>query len=720
MRRSSFAALLAIALVSVTILGQAVPAGAAKPAGPKLTAAELAFADAVGTGTYAYGIDQTYAYDYGELAMPLGEAWRGAGSDPAHAYAKYLVNEMETIGLQDVSKEGFPVHAYNYGGASVQVVAPDAGDVWLAAGHGGIPGTAESPYSNHHDGSITAPIVYVGLGTRFDYAGKEVAGKLVLIDVSEEEMFWLQYPLYEAELHGAIGAVVTWIEYADVPGSVATHDSESRPNIPALSISHQDAATLRDLIQTSTEPVQVRIWEDAQVDLDGTGYNIYGYIPGTTHPDELIVIGDHYDKWWYGAADNGCGVSRLLGIAKAMVDSGYRPERTIVFLATDAEEYGWQDAEFDWGLGAWWAIMVQHPDWAGRARGYFNLELGCDAGATSVSAYGNPETAMFRQGLLPLFDAWFSSHAPFSSYYYPASAETDSFPTDWSDIFSFGIAGIPTMTVSSSRSLQYSGYSYHTQMDTTEWVTAESLAMSIISNGIAAMELDRAILAPYQFTGRANDLRQHLNLDVINKAGVDKSGLIAALDAYTRVSSKLDRQIASAKNVADADLVNAVLMQAAQVLGSQLTWVGGYTESMYQSSHYQDDAWYFQVGIQALKAGNIDKALMWLSWVYGMYTGRLVSYENYQYMQLDRWNIDAFKQFWARGRIASIVDIWHAYDSLLQKKGAGITDYSDEIASLSVSYLEVVGHLQSALNSMAQTMEDATVILNEASALMGS
>ncbi len=719
MRRSSFAVLLAFALVSVVILGQAVPVAAAKPGVSKLTPAELAFASAVGTGTYAYGIDRTYAYDYGEIAMPLGEAWRGAGSGPAHEYARYLAKEMTRIGLSDVAKEDFPVHAYNYGGASVQIVAPQVGDVWLAAGHGGIPGTTKSPYRSP-DGSITAEIVYVGLGTRFDYLGKDVTGKLVLIDVSEEEMFWLQYPLYEAELHGAIGAVVTWIEYADVEGSVATHDSEARPNIPAVSISHKDAATLRDLILTSNEPVKVRVWCDAEVDLNGFGYNVYGYLPGSTHPDEYMIIGDHYDKWWYGASDNGCGVARLLGIAKAMVDSGYRPERTFVFLATDAEEYGWQDAEFDWGLGAWWAIFVQHPDWAGRTRGYFNLEGGCDAGATSISAYGNPETATFRQGLLPLFDEWFGSHAPWSAYYYPAKVQTDSFPTTWADIFSFGAAGVPVMDISSSRSLQYSGYSYHTQMDTMEWVSGESLAMSIISNGFAAMELDRAFLVPYSFEGRADDLQQHLNTDAINKASVDTRELFAALSAYSRASNDLARRMASAKGLAGADLVNAKLMQAAQVLGSRLTWVGGYTESMYESQHYQDDAWFLWVGIQSLRAGNIDKALTWLSWVYGMYTGRLVSYENYRYLQLDRWNVDAFKQFWARGRIASIVDIWHEYDSLLQKKGAGISDYTDEIASLSASYEVVVGHLQDALNSMAQTMEDATVLLNDAGTLLGS
>ncbi|NIQ75408.1 MAG: hypothetical protein GWN80_07820, partial [Gammaproteobacteria bacterium] len=93
--------------------------------------------------------------------------------------------------------------------------------MWLAAGHSGVPGTTKSPYADR-DGSITAEIVYVGLGTKDDYVGKDVEGKLVLVDVSEEDMYWLQYPHYEAELHGAIGMVVQWIEYQLIEDSVVT------------------------------------------------------------------------------------------------------------------------------------------------------------------------------------------------------------------------------------------------------------------------------------------------------------------------------------------------------------------------------------------------------------------------------------------------------------------------------------------------------------------
>ncbi len=679
-----------------------------------LTPEEISFAQAVGTGEYAYGIDWTYSYEYGEFEFPTGSglmAWRGVGSDPAHEYADYLVQEMQNIGLTDVVKEGFPAHAYNYGGASVQIVSPVEGDVWLAAGHGGLPGTGP-------DG-ITADIVYVGLGTKYDYEGKDVVGKLVLIDVSEEEMFWLQYPLMEAEVHGALGAVVTWVEYQMLPNAVVTHDSEARTAIPCVDISKENAAVLKEMIANGETP-KVKMWCDATIDYSGTGFNVVGYLPSAkygTPEDRFILVADHYDKWWYGSSDNGAGVARLLGMAKALVDSNYHPDRTIIFLATDAEEYGWTDTEFDWALGAWWEISTIHPEWAGKTYGSFALEGGGTIGATSVNAYGNPETLEWRKSLLPKFNDWFTKTAPWSKYYFHATVDTLSFASTWADEFSFCAAGIPIMSIDSTRS-DYAGYDYHTNLDTMAGISDESLAMSIIANGIAIIELDRAKVAPYSFQDRASDLRSTLNIRLLGAAGVNAKPLMSALAKFAAVGGVVYSQ-ALASNSENADTVNDLLLQAAKLVLNDMTTVGGYTVSMYPHQHYLDDSWYFREGIKQLTVRDIDGALMWLSWVYGMYTGRLVSPECYQYLVIDRWdNPLRTDLFWATGRLAYVEDFYSVYQSLVDKKAAGITDYSDEIAQLTVHYQSVENHLQESLDAMTATLNEATATLAEASAAM--
>jgi|GEM_PF-1236230 len=703
-----------VALMSVACLPLARMASAA-PA-PLLTPQEKAFASAVGTGEYAYGIDWTYSYSYGEVEFPAGsglQAWRPVGSTSQDLYANYLLKEMKDIGLQDVKKESFPAQGFDYGGASVQIVSPYEGDVWLAASHAGLPGTPP--------GGITADLVYVGLGTKYDYQGKDVAGKLVLIDVSEEEMFWLQYPLMEAEVHGAVGAVVTWVEYQLLPNSVVTHDSESRYAIPALDISKENAAVLKDMIAGGITP-KVKIWADVKMNFHDTGYNIVGYIPGVnygTPADRFVIVADHYDKWWYGADDNGAGVARLLGMAKALVDSHYTPSRTIVFLATSAEEFGWADTEFDWALGAWWEIFVIHPEWAGRSLGMFQLEGGGIVGSTSVSAFGTPETLEWRKSLLPKFNEWFSKTAPWSKYYFKASVETDSFATTWADGFSFCAAGVPMMSVDSTRS-DYAGYDYHTQKDAMYGESAESLAMSIIANGIAVIELDKAKFIPFSFQDRASDLGAAIDTKLIEAAGVDTEPILDALAKFKAsggdVWSLMAKSSPSPKNLAK---VNNLMLQAAQRVLYDMTAVGEYTESMYPHIVYMDDAWFFREGVGLLDKGDIDGALMWLSWANGMYTGRMVSPEVYQYLVIDRWDDPSrMDLFWATGRLGYVEDYYSVYQSLVDKQAAGITDYSAEIAELMVHYHSIVNHLQESLDAMVGSLDSATGMLLEAESLM--
>lgn len=66
--------------------------------------------------------------------------------------------------------------------------------------------------------------------------------------------------------------------------------------------------------------------------------NIIAEIPGTTHPDEIIVIGAHYDAEVNtpGADDNASGVAVMLELARRFADN--RQPRTIRFIAFANEE----------------------------------------------------------------------------------------------------------------------------------------------------------------------------------------------------------------------------------------------------------------------------------------------------------------------------------------------------------------------------------------------
>ncbi|NNK88091.1 MAG: M28 family peptidase [Flavobacteriaceae bacterium] len=85
--------------------------------------------------------------------------------------------------------------------------------------------------------------------------------------------------------------------------------------------------------------------------------NVYAFIEGEEHPDEVVVISAHYDhegidksgRIYYGADDDASGTVALMEMAQAFKmakEDGNGPGRSILFLHTTAEEIGLQGSRF--------------------------------------------------------------------------------------------------------------------------------------------------------------------------------------------------------------------------------------------------------------------------------------------------------------------------------------------------------------------------------------
>lgn len=97
--------------------------------------------------------------------------------------------------------------------------------------------------------------------------------------------------------------------------------------------------------------------------------NVIATKPGTTYPDEYVVIGGHYDTYSYsglapGADDDASGVCGVMEVARVMATRDF--DRTIIFCAFSGEEYGL------YGSGA-------YASWAANQGmnilGYFNIDM---------------------------------------------------------------------------------------------------------------------------------------------------------------------------------------------------------------------------------------------------------------------------------------------------------------------------------------------------------
>jgi len=72
-------------------------------------------------------------------------------------------------------------------------------------------------------------------------------------------------------------------------------------------------------------------------------YDVIATIPGAVAPNEWIVRGNHRDGWVFGAADPLSGHVAMLSEGKAigaLLKTGWRPQRTLVYASWDGEEPG--------------------------------------------------------------------------------------------------------------------------------------------------------------------------------------------------------------------------------------------------------------------------------------------------------------------------------------------------------------------------------------------
>jgi len=145
------------------------------------------------------------------------------------------------------------------------------------------------------------------------------------------------------------------------------------PHIPSLPLSFQDAEPivaalngygtagrnvnrtgwtggLNVTYSTGPNPNAVLSFENVMEDKYTSIWDAVGIINGT-HQDEVIVIGNHRDAWIIGgAADPNSGSAVMIELSKAfgaLLETGWKPRRTIVLASWDMEEVGFPWSE-DW------------------------------------------------------------------------------------------------------------------------------------------------------------------------------------------------------------------------------------------------------------------------------------------------------------------------------------------------------------------------------------
>ena len=254
------------------------------------------------------------------------------------------------------------------------------------------------------DGDVTANLVFVNYGLPEDYEtlakyGIDVKGKIVIAKYGRS---WRGIKPKVAQEHGAIGCLIysdpgddgygagdaypvgafkndqtvqrgSIMDMVIYPGDPTTpngasvegaervdhNDAKNLLKIPVLPISYGDATPL---LKDMAGPVAPREWvgglpltyhigpSASMVHLKlafdwkiRPGLNVIATIKGSEYPDQWVIRGNHHDGWVNGAADPISGMAAELEEAIAiggLLKQGWKPKRTLVYCAWDAEEPG--------------------------------------------------------------------------------------------------------------------------------------------------------------------------------------------------------------------------------------------------------------------------------------------------------------------------------------------------------------------------------------------
>lgn len=660
-------------------------------------------------------VDTTYSYDLARKLENIrsNEAlgYRTAGSDAEFQTGELLKAEMEAIGLSDVTKDAFTLDTWTF--ETAQLTYPTAAGEQTTVELGGY----QTNFST--GGPQTYTVIDGGRGTEADLEGLDVTGKLVLVDINQRDDWWINYPAYEAHLRGAAAVLAAQNGgYSEVSDDALNAQDVCGPaDAAAFSISRTDAEAIRAAMDAAgTNELTVTLQAASRVGLDGTAYNIVGTIPGKD-PDSMVLMSAHYDSYFTGFQDDNAAIALMMGIAKGLLDSGYQPEKTLVFCAMAAEEWGVTNTRYDWSTGAYNQIFRVHPEWVGKVVADINFEL---------PAMSEGETDQIRTSYeLKTFVEDFRSDVPAVDGVFPEGIEVIVPTQTWSDDFSLSIAGVPSCVTALRGG--FSQTHYHTQFDNHETYSPEAFLFHHNMYGLLMIAYDQCAVSPLDFTTRLEALRSSIDSSVLTADQV--SALTEALDradeaaqaAWKRVST-VNQEYAEALHKGDTEKADQILAESRALNQAvleafrsaednfvRLTWED---VSIFPHENGQTNLAALDGAIAALESGDPSVALdEYLYLVDNNWYAYDWSRETFNYFTDYVLNQPADRLMWGAGRVQGHVDLFDVIRSL-QAKAEG-DDLSSELAALRSAREQVAADLQEQIGAEVDSIDALTQSLTQ-------
>ena len=670
---------------------------------------------------YLEVLDTEYSY---RLAKRMEEhrtnpvlGYRTAGSAAEIATGDMLAAEMRRLGFSKVWKDAIQVDAWEF--KKAELCYEDENGIRKTLQLGAYQTTMVT------DGPKEYSLVYAGKGTEQDYRGLDVTGKLVLVDINQRDEWWINYPVYQAYLKGAAAVLAAQTGgYGEVDkAALNAQDIAGPPEAAAFSVSQKDAEELKRVLASRGE-TKVVFDADTRVERDKTTYNIIGEITGK-NPERKIMLSAHYDSYFDGFQDDNTAISMMLGMGKAMIETGWQPQNTILFCAMAAEEWGVADSQFDWSTGAYEQVFTVHPEWRGKVIADLNFELPALAHGTRARIRSNYEYVDFLEHFL--------EELPELTQGYPEETRVTAPIETWSDDFSIAIAGIPSM-VNDFTGGSFMETHYHSQFDNDNFYDKDVYRMHHELFGLLLLAIDRTKIVPLNFARVFEKAKEALDLEWCEELGADGAGLQEELTraaetaekvyaAVERCNCRNTEQIINAGQTADAEqtapLEQKLLALFAKVQ-DEFVRIDWYGNVLFPHAVLQQSLDLLTGAADSLRRDNLSAALRK---IYEVDNNRYAfMFEEEVYRHFTSYVLEQPKDRlkWGYGRIEGYVNLFGIVKSLLRKKESGEdteTGYGEELAFLDQAvtnqkqlYRRRIGELKEAVRSMEDILEECLAL----------
>ena len=263
---------------------------------------------------------------------------RLSGSEGLERAIDWAVAQMKKDGLENVRKEPVMIPKWVRGRESLELIEPIRQPLPML-GLGNSIGTPAS--------GIEADVLVVSSFDDLKARATEAKGRIVLFNVPfttyGATVTYRSTGPAEAARLGAVAMLVRSVGPVGLrtPHTGATNYADGVPKSPAAAIPVEDAERFARLAARGVK-VRVKLNMEAHFDADVLSYNVVGELRGRELPDQIVLVGGHFDSWdpGTGATDDGGGCVVTWEAVRLMKALNLRPRRTVRVVLFVNEENG--------------------------------------------------------------------------------------------------------------------------------------------------------------------------------------------------------------------------------------------------------------------------------------------------------------------------------------------------------------------------------------------